>query len=1025
MGRNTAAERHEMSIAYRALRRAVLGALGAVIMLALGPLSIAAAESEATLAILAPLDASATFETTPTFSGTSNGTFNLVTLTVYPGESASGTPVREVLTTVSLEGAWLAEPASLAPGVYTAVATEQTETAETSTSAPITFTIEATPVVTANPNAQAVKAGEEAVFTATASGTPTPTVQWQVSTDGGTNWSDDVSDSGATTDTLTIASTSAGENGNKYRAVFTNTHGSVPSAAASLEVRTAPVVTENPAAQVVKVGEQATFTAAASGVPTPTVQWQVSTNGGSSWSNDLSDSGATTGTLTIASASAGQNGNRYRALFTNAVKSVPSAAASLEVQTAPVVTKNPTNQGVIAGETVAFTATATGVPTPEVQWQVSTNFGESWESDLSDAGNTTGKLTVVSSLALNGYEYRALFKNAVNATPSLAATLTVSERKIAPEVTGNPSSQTVTAGQPAIFTATAAGVPTPGVRWELSKDAGVHWTEDTGDTGQGTGTLVVQKAAPAQSGYEYRATFFNSQGHATSAPATLTVNTPPVVTHSPTSVSVTAGKPATFGAAASGSPTPTVQWQVSTNGGSTWSDDVSDSGATTGTLTIVSTNAGENGNEYRAVFTNAAGTKESSAASLEVRTAPAITGSPTSKAVKAGEPGVFTATASGVPTPGVQWEVLKGTGSEWEMDTIDAGNKTGTLVVEATTLDESGYQYRAAFVNSGGSVKSAAATLTVGTLAVTRDPANTSVTAGEVATFTAAASGTPPPEVTWQESTDSGTTWATVTGATTDTFTIENVQLSSSGHEYRAVFRNITGEAPSQAATLTVSAPPLPPAPPVAAFTWFPASPHTGEPVSLASTSTDAASAITAYAWDVAGIGPFLPGGSVLSTSFATPGNHAVRLSVSDAAGQSSVVTETIAVSPAQFTLMQPFPIVRIAGSDNAYGARLSLLSVQAPVGARVTIACKGRGCPAKPESRLASSSAGHAGVVLLTFPRYQRALRAGVVLQIRVSKAGQIGKYTSFTIRRSKLPVRVDMCLAPTTSKPMRCPSS
>jgi hypothetical protein len=45
-------------------------------------------------------------------------------------------------------------------------------------------------------------------------------------------------------------------------------------------------------------------------------------------------------------------------------------------------------------------------------------------------------------------------------------------------------------------------------------------------------------------------------------------------------------------------------------------------------------------------------------------------------------------------------------------------------------------------------------------------------------------------------------------------------------------------------------------------------------------------------------------------------------------------------------------------------------------------------------------------------------------VLQIRVSKAGEIGKFTSFTIRRNKLPVRVDACLRPTSSNPSPCPS-
>jgi len=43
-------------------------------------------------------------------------------------------------------------------------------------------------------------------------------------------------------------------------------------------------------------------------------------------------------------------------------------------------------------------------------------------------------------------------------------------------------------------------------------------------------------------------------------------------------------------------------------------------------------------------------------------------------------------------------------------------------------------------------------------------------------------------------------------------------------------------------------------------------------------------------------------------------------------------------------------------------------------------------------------------------------------VLQIRVTKSGEIGKYTSFTIRRKKLPVRVDACLRPPSLSPSLC---
>jgi hypothetical protein len=123
---------------------------------------------------------------------------------------------------------------------------------------------------------------------------------------------------------------------------------------------------------------------------------------------------------------------------------------------------------------------------------------------------------------------------------------------------------------------------------------------------------------------------------------------------------------------------------------------------------------------------------------------------------------------------------------------------------------------------------------------------------------------------------------------------------------------------------------------------------------------------------------------------------------------------------------LQPFPVVRIAGSETTAGARISLLSVVAPVGARVTVTCRGRGCPIRSEGVLAG--AGHvnaSGTQVIAFRRLQRSLRAGVVLEIRVSRAGQIGKFVRFVIRHGKLPTRQDSCLDPSAGTPMACPRS
>ncbi|MFG2613876.1 HtaA domain-containing protein [Streptomyces anulatus] len=88
---------------------------------------------------------------------------------------------------------------------------------------------------------------------------------------------------------------------------------------------------------------------------------------------------------------------------------------------------------------------------------------------------------------------------------------------------------------------------------------------------------------------------------------------------------------------------------------------------------------------------------------------------------------------------------------------------------------------------------------------VTQHPASRTVRSGATGTFTAAATGAD--SVRWERSTDRGTTWSTVPGATTATLSVK-AAAALDGHRYRAVFVNASGETATSAATLTVSAVP-------------------------------------------------------------------------------------------------------------------------------------------------------------------------------------------------------------------------
>ncbi len=185
----------------------------------------------------------------------------------------------------------------------------------------------------------------------------------------------------------------------------------------------APSITGNPTNQSVVLGTNVSFTAAANGSPTPTVQWEISTDGGKTFSNI---SGATSTTLTLTNVTTAMNGNEYRAVFTNIAGTATTSAAMLSVTaaaSAPVLTANPGNQGVLVGHTATFTASASGSPTPTVQWQVSTNGGVTF-TDISGATSATLTLNNVPA-SMNGNQFRAVFSNSAGSVTSTAATLTV------------------------------------------------------------------------------------------------------------------------------------------------------------------------------------------------------------------------------------------------------------------------------------------------------------------------------------------------------------------------------------------------------------------------------------------------------------------------------------------------------------------------------------------------------------------------------------------------------------------------
>lgn len=93
-------------------------------------------------------------------------------------------------------------------------------------------------------------------------------------------------------------------------------------------------------------------------------------------------------------------------------------------------------------------------------------------------------------------------------------------------------------------------------------------------------------------------------------------------------------------------------------------------------------------------------------------------------------------------------------------------------------------------------------------ITVSAQPSSTSVSAGSTASFSVTASATLPSATIsyqWQRSTDSGSTWTAVSGATASSLSLSNVQSGSTGYQYRCRLSANLSQVYTSAATLTVA----------------------------------------------------------------------------------------------------------------------------------------------------------------------------------------------------------------------------
>ncbi|WP_348789223.1 putative Ig domain-containing protein [Leifsonia sp. NPDC080035] len=644
-------------------------------------------------------------------------------------------------------------------------------------SAAVAIGVYAPPAIASTPLTGVVGRPQSSVISA--SGYPTPALALDTAAPAGLSLTDNHDG------TATLTGTPTGPAGDYALAVAaTNSAGRVV-ATIPYSLNQTAAFSSPPSAQF-RVGSAGAFTITTTGRPTPS---PIALSGPLPTGLTFTDAG--NGSATIAGTPAPGTGGITTITLsaTNGVGAPATQSLTISVLEAPRVTSSAETAARV-GDAVSFTVTtAHAYPVP-----VLTRTG-TLPAGLAFTDNGDGTASIAGTPTGPGGSF-PITVGATSAAGSTAAPLTIVVAE-PPAITLAASNQTVGDGATATFTAAASGFPAPGVQWFVSEDGGSSWRELTGETAP---TLSF-RAALAQNGNRYRATFTSTAGSA-STEATLTVTLTPGIT-SAAGASFAIGSAGTFTVTTTGSPVPALRtgttlpsWLGFTDNGD-------------GTATIAGTPPAGSGGAYPIAITAANGALPDATQDfvLTVPEQPAIT-SAAATTFTVGASGSFTiTTAPGYPalrTLAVSGALPSG------VRFVDRGDGSGVLTGTPDAGTGGVYALTVTSASAGSPAATQAFVLTVDEAATFTSASRLEVTRGVEVDF-AIATGHAYPAVTaigvagtlpaGLVFTDNGDGTATITGTT----------LDAEG----SVPLTLTAGAGSQTLTLEVSNAPVRPLPAV------------------------------------------------------------------------------------------------------------------------------------------------------------------------------------------------------------------
>ena len=183
---------------------------------------------------------------------------------------------------------------------------------------------------------------------------------------------------------------------------------------------------------------------------------------------------------------------------------LPAQTANGQKRKAPHITSQPVSQTVTAGQSTSFSVSAMGGVS--YQWQKN-------GAAISGATNSSYS-TPATTISDSGSEFTVTVSNNVGSVTSNPALLTVNAAMSAPVITIQPTSQTVTVPNSAVFSAAATGTAPMSYQWMRN---GLSISGASGST------YMTSATSTSDNGAAFSVVISNAAGSATSAAAVLTV----------------------------------------------------------------------------------------------------------------------------------------------------------------------------------------------------------------------------------------------------------------------------------------------------------------------------------------------------------------------------------------------------------------------------------------------------------------------------------------------------------------------